>query len=268
MSVPAADALVGANETQPGPSRARSWGFRAALILAALLPLLWGVGSLVESFAGGSHLVHTLIGAGVMLAALWLAPLVAMWRPERLPVALLGYLSFVLAAVLAVALSASNIVLAVILVVQAGLIILLHPYRRAAFRRPVAISPLLLPLAVLVGAAVAPYAVSEAGLQASGDPHAVVDHYFDQAWFVLAVTLMLLLAAFRDDARRFAGRTGGAALAVFGLVSILLPTFSSSVGVRWGAVALAAGLTAIAIAEWDARRATVNSTASSARLTP
>jgi hypothetical protein len=265
MSVPAADALVGASEIQPGLSRARSWGFRAALIFAALLPLLWGVGSLVESFEGGSHLVHTLIGAGVVLAALWLAPLVAMWSPERLPVALLAYLSFVLAAVLAAALSASNIEVAVILVVQAGLIILLHPYRRAAFRRPVAISPLLLPLAVLVGAAVAPYAVSEAGLQASGDEHAVVAHYFDQAWFVLAVALMLLLAALRDDARRFGGFAGGAALVAFGLVSLLLPTVSSSVGVSWGAVALAAGLAAIAVAEWDARRANAGSTAILAR---
>ncbi len=243
----------------PRPSRRRLWGLRAALIFASLLPLLWGVGSLVDAFGGGPHLVHYLIGAGVVLAALWLAPLAAMWRPERLPVALVGYLAFVVAAVMAAALSASNGVLAVVLIVQAGLVVLLHPYRTAAFRRPVVLSPLVLPLALLSGAALARYAVSRAGLQAVGDEHALMAHYFDQAWFALAIALFLLLAALREDARRFAARVGGGALVAFGAVSILLPTTSSSLGVVWGSVGLVGGLAAIIIAELETRRAAAGS---------
>lgn len=206
------------------------------------------------AIVGGPHLAHELIGAGVALAALWLAPLVVMWRPARLPVALLGFLAFVLAAVLAAVLSASNGVLAVILAVQAGLVVVCHPYRAAAFRRPVALSPLLLPLALVSGAALTRYAVTEAGLQANGDAHALEAHYFDQAWFAVAVALFLLLAAVRDDARRFAGRASGAALLAFGAVGIVLPTYVGSVGSAWGGVAVAGGLATIVFAEVEARR--------------
>jgi hypothetical protein len=255
MDVPSAEPSTVSGAQGPRPSRRRLWGLRAVLIFASLLPLVWGVGSLVDAFGGGPHLVHFLIGAGVVLAALWLAPLAAMWRPERLPVALLAYLAFVVAGVTAAALSASNGVVAVVLIVQASLVVLLHPYRTAAFRRPIVLSPLLLPLALLSGAALARYAVSRAGLQAVGDEHALMAHYFDQAWFALAVALFLLLAALREDARRFAARVGGGALIAFGAVSILLPTTSSSLGLIWGSVALVAGLAAVVIAELETRRA-------------
>lgn len=254
MPVSSEDRTVRPAKAPPGSSWPRMWGFRAALIFAALLPLLWGVGAVEGAIGGGPHLAHELIGAGVALAALWLAPLVVMWRPARRPVALLGFVAFALAAVMASGLSASNVEVAVVLTVQAGLVIVLHPYRAAALRRPVALSPLLLPLALLAGAALTRYAVSEAGLQATGDAHALAAHYFDQAWFALAVALFLVLAAVRDDARRFAGRAGGAALIAFGTVGIVLPTYVGSVGAAWGGVAVAGGLTTIVLAEADARR--------------
>jgi hypothetical protein len=238
------------------PSRARLFGFRAALIFAGLLPLLWGVGSFVDATGGGSHLVHYLIGAGVALAVLWLIPLVAMWRPARLPVALVAYLAFVLASVIAAGLSESNGAVAIVLLVQAGLITLLHPFRGRAFRRPIALSPLLLPMAMLIGAALTRYAVDEAALQATGDPHAVDAHYFDQAWFALAAAAYLLLAGLRDDARRLTGHAGGAAVAALGVVGISLPTGSSSIGTTWGGAALVGGVLTILVVELESRRAT------------
>lgn len=257
MSISSEDRAIRRGKVPSGPSRRRMWGFRAALIFAALLPLLWGLGAMEGAIGGGPHLAHELIGGGVALAALWLAPLVVMWRPARLPVALLGLLAFTLAAVLAAVLSASYGVLAIILAVQAVLVVALHPYRAAAFRGPVAFSALLLPLALLAAAALARYAVTEAGLQATGDAHALEAHYFDQAWFALAVALYLVLAAVRDDARRFAGRAGGAGLLAFGAVGILLPSYVGSVGATWGAVAVAGGLVTIVLAEVEARRASV-----------
>lgn len=257
MSISSEDRAVRPGQAPPSPSRRRIWGFRAALVFAALLPLLWGVGALEGAVGGGSHLAHELIGGGVALATLWLAPLVVMWRPRRQPVALLAFLAFVLAAILAAVLSASNGAVAIILAVQAGLVVVLHPHSAAAFRRPLAISPLLLPLALLGGAALARYAVAEAALQANGDAHALEAHYYDQAWFALAVALFLVLAAVRDDARRLAGRAGGAALIAFGTVGVVLPTYVGSLGVAWGSVAVAGGVATIALAEAEARRTPV-----------
>jgi hypothetical protein len=240
---------------RPSPSRRRLWGFRAALVFAGLLPLVWGVSSLAEAVAGGPHLVHYLIGAGVVASALWLAPLVAMWRPQRVPAALACYLLFVLAAVMAAGLSSSNWAVAAVLLVQGGLVTLLHPDRQAALRGRIVISPVLLPLALLASAALVRYAVDRAGLQVTGDAHAVASHYFDQAWFAVAVALFAVIAALREDARRFAGRAGGLALAAFGAVGVMLPQATSSAGALWGSVALAAGLGMVVLAEVESRRA-------------
>jgi hypothetical protein len=238
----------------PSPSRRRLFGFRAALVFAGLLPLVWGVSSLVDAAGGGPHLVHHLVGAGVVASALWLAPLVAMWRPRRVPSALLCYLAFVIAAVVAAGMSSSNWAVAAILVVQGGLVALLHPDRGVALRGRVAISPLLLPLALLASAALVRYAVDRAGLQATGDAHALASHYFDQAWFAVAVALFAVIAAVREDARRFAATVGGLALAAFGAVSMMLPQTTSSAGTLWGAAAMAAGLGMVVLAGLEGRR--------------
>lgn len=243
-----------APELPPIASRRRVFGFRAALVFAGLLPVMWGASSALGALGGGTHLVHDLVGAGVLLGVLWLAPLVAMWKVRRLPGALACYLAFVAAGVAAAALSGSNGVVAVVLVVQAALVALLHPDRRKALRTPVVVGPLLLPAALLTTAALTSYAVSQAGLQASGDAHAVVAHYFDQAWYALAVGLLTVVAALRGDLRWFAGTAGGLALTAFGAVSVALPQVSSSLGVRWGFAALVAGLGIVALAVVDSRR--------------
>jgi hypothetical protein len=251
MTSPSLDVSVPAASRRP--SRARMIGFRAALVFAAVLPLLWGVSSLVSAIDGGSHLVHDLLGAGVLLSAIWVAPLAAMWQPGRVPSSLPGYLAFVLAAVLAAALSASNAGVAVVLVVQATLVTVLHPARHASLARRVGLSPLLLPLALLASGGLATYAVAEAALQATGDSHAVLAHYFDQAWVALGIGLFALLAALREDARRFAGRIGAAGLMSLGGVSFLFPEVSSSVGIVWGVIAFLTGLAFLAVAESEAR---------------
>jgi hypothetical protein len=238
------------------PSRGRLLGFRAALVFAGLLPLVWGVSSLMGAVSGGPHLVHDLVGAGVISSVLWLAPLVAMWRPERVPVALPYYLTFVTAAVVAAGLSASNWAVAAVLVVQGGLVALLHPYRWAALRGRMVISPLLLPVALVASAALVRYAVDRAALQATGDVHALAAHYFDQAWFALAVALFAVLAALREDGRRFAGRASGLALAAFGAISMLLPERTSSAGIVWGGAAVVAGLAMVVLIEVEGRRET------------
>jgi hypothetical protein len=237
------------------PSRLRLLGFRVALVFAGLLPLMWGVSSVQGALGGGTHLVHDLVAAGVVLSMLWLAPLVAMWRPWRFPPALLCYLVFVFAGVIAAVLSSSNVEVAVILALQAGLVTLAHPARRAAMRGSVVISPLLMPVALLAAAGLARYAVAEAALQASGDSHAIVAHYFDQAWYALAVALLGVLAALRGDVRRFAGMASGLALAAFGVVSVALPTVSSSLGSVWGVVTLVTGVGIVALVAVEGRRA-------------
>jgi hypothetical protein len=254
MSSHSAPGIQVGQDPGPSPSRRRLFGFRAALIFASLLPVMWGVSSVQSALGGGTHLVHDLIGGGVVLNLLWLAPLIAMWRPRRLPGALLCYFAIVAAAVIAAVMSSSNEVVGVILVLQAGLVTLLHPDRRAALRQPVAISPSLLPVALLTAAVLVRYAVSEAALQATGDDHAVVAHYFDQAWFALAVPLLAVLAALRSDVRRFAGTVSGLALIAFGAVSIALPDVSSSVGVAWGAIAILAGVGTLAFTTLETRR--------------
>lgn len=241
-------------DMQRKPSRARLRGFRAALVFAGLLPLVWGVSSVAEAVTRDSHLLHALIGGGVVMSALWLAPLVAMWRPQRLPAALPFYLAIVAAGVIAAGMSNSNWEVGVILIAQGALVTVLHPYRRTALRHGVTISPLLLPVALLAGAALTRYAVSEAALQATGDSHAVVSHYYDMAWFAIAVVLLAVIAALRDDARRLAGRAAGLALSVFGVVSVAYPQMSSSVGTGWGAAAIVTGLGIVAVIEVEDRR--------------
>jgi hypothetical protein len=245
------DPVVGHDSS---PSRMRLLVFRAALVFAGLLPVVWGVSSFVGAVSGGPHLVHELVGAGVVASVLWLAPLVAMWRPQRVPVALPCYLAFVTAAVVAAGLSSSNWEVAVVLLVQGGLVALLHPDRWAALRGRVVISPLLLPVALVASAGLVRYAVDRATLQAIGDEHALAAHYFDQAWFALAVALFAVLAALREDGRRFAGRAGGLALAAFGVISMLLPERTSSAGIVWGGAAVVAGLALVVLIEVEGRR--------------
>jgi hypothetical protein len=237
----------------PPVSRRRLVGFRACLVFAAILPLLWGSNAIVSAVGGGPHLLHDLIGSGVLLAVLWLAPLAAMWRPRRIPGALLTYHAIVAAAVLAGLLSASNTFVIVVLLVQVGLVTLVHPRRHRALRGTIMISRPLLLVAAVQAVPLAWYAAAEARLQARGDAHAALAHYFDQAWVVLAIALLVALAALRADVRRLAGHLGGVGLTAFGMANMALPDAVSSVGLLWGCAAALGGLIAIVATELGSR---------------
>lgn len=205
----------------------------------------------MSALGGGPHLVHDLLGAGLLLDALWLAPLVAMWRPARRPGALLLHLAVVIAAVAAVAVSASNVVVLVVLLVQAALLVGLHPYRHEAWRS-FATDRVLLSLAAVQAVPLVVYAVAQGRLQSNGDAHAALAHYFDQAWLAFLIVVLGLLSAVRADLRRLAGQLAGFAVSVIGLVGIGWPDLASSPGRGWGAAAVLAGLATVI----TARRAT------------
>jgi hypothetical protein len=96
------------------------------------------------------------------------------------------------------------------------------------------------------------YALAEGRLQGSGDAHAELAHYFDQAWVALAIVLLVLLAGLRSDVRRLAGMLGGIALTAMGAAFVVLPDAVSSAGRLWGAAGIAAGLATIAVARRSA----------------
>jgi hypothetical protein len=74
------------------------------------------------------------------------------------------------------------------------------------------------------------------------------------AALAIAVVLTGLLAAFQTKGWRIPAWCAGTASMVFGLASVVFPTYQGSAGRGWGLLALGGGCLFVLVAETQARR--------------
>jgi hypothetical protein len=197
------------------PGVGRRIALALATLLTAALPIVWGIGSVVDLLSGkeSDHRFHQLTGQGVLLSALWLGGLVPLivagWRRRTPPThSALHFLAFAAAVVVAGALAPGNggAVLAVVVVLTGSLLWWAMPARpalRAALRDGVRLDPVLAPIGLLTAALLTPYILDQAALQrAMANEHAKLSHYFDMAWVSLTITYLAVAAGLLVAARR------------------------------------------------------------------
>jgi hypothetical protein len=251
-------------ETSVTVGRGRRLSFMGITLVLGVFTGL-GVNSLVTGwFEGGDRLIHRMhdIGTGIYAAVL-LAPayLLQTRVPDRriaaLQQALLGLAAFVAAMVLAGDFAPEIVISAVVFAVLLGALQVLHPATHRLVH-PGRISP---PSAVIVALAAVPliaYALRMAELQREGvatDPHIVEHHWTTMAAMAVGILLIGALAALRTRGWRIPAWCAGLAAVLFGLASVVYPTYAGSAESAWGTAAMAGGVAFIAVAEWEARRA-------------
>lgn len=241
---------------RPGPGR------RIAILLSGLvacaLPVVWGLGSLVELVGGteADHRFHQITGQGLLLSVLWLAGLLPMlragWKGRRPSIcAGLGHLAFVTATLVTVSFVPGQGVVAVaaIVAVTGGLVwaaIPLRPVLRGALR---GVDPVLAPFAMLSAALYTPFVLGERALQqAMADEHAELTHYFDMAWISIAVVALALAAALAPAARRLAS------LSALATVVVGASRLAFTSDVTWSLLAVTLGVVGVVASYLRGRR--------------
>lgn len=228
------------------------WPDRARTGIAALLGVgigMWGLVTLAAAVTGaddgGIHRVHD-TGFGAY-AALFLAGgfLAQVRRPERQVAAFQTVAAALVATVVAMVLAGGidPSVLGFALVLAA--LWWLHPARERLLAPGRAPSPALLALVVAAGVPLVIYGVGQAGIErvtVAADPHS--EHWLNMASLALSIPLVGLVAALRPVGWRYAGLAAAAASVLLGAAWIVLPDLPSSLGLGWGAVAVAGGLLA------------------------
>jgi hypothetical protein len=211
-----------ATTTVPTTVRPRTWRRVAVAVtgvVACLLPTVWTVNFLRMLATGelADHRFHQLTGQGLLLTALWLGALVpvvlAAWqgrRPGTGPaIQHLAFTGVGIACALAAPQGGSR-ALMVIITVTGALLWLAVPRRTRPRDAAVDIAPVSLAAALLLSAAVAPYAVGQVDLQhAATGLHADNPHYFDMAWLVLVFAVLGVAGAVLRSARGLQVWAGG-----------------------------------------------------------
>jgi hypothetical protein len=218
----------------PTAARPRAWRRGAVAVtgvVACLLPTVWTVNFLRMLATGelADHRFHQLTGQGLLLTALWLGALVpivvAAWqgrRPGAGPA--LQHLAFTgvgIACSLAAPQGGAR-ELMVIITVTGALLWLAVPRRTRPRDAVVDVAPVSLAAALLLSAAVAPYAVGQVELQHTATGlHADNPHYFDMAWLVLVLAVLGVAGAVVRSARGLQVWAGGG-VALTGIAMIAL----------------------------------------------
>lgn len=218
----------------PTSTRPRAWRRGAVAVtgvVACLLPTVWTVNFLRMLATGelADHRFHQLTGQGLLLTALWLGALVpvvvAGWqgrRPGTGPA--LQHLAFtgvgIACSLLAPQGGARSLM--VIITVTGALLWLAVPHRTRPRDAAVEIAPVSLAAALLLSAAVAPYAVGQIDLQHTATGlHADNPHYFDMAWLVLVFAVLGIAGAVVRSARGLQVWSGGG-VALTGIAMLVL----------------------------------------------
>jgi hypothetical protein len=136
-----------------------------------------------------------------------------------------------------------------------GALIALLPDRRSllAFRP----SAPLLALSLAGAAGLAMYAADQLHLQhvlPHTEPHAAVRHWAGMALFAATLAVVAVVTALRPVGWRLGLWIAGGVTAFFGVASGADPTMPSSLGLAWGAVAVAGSVAFVAVGERIARR--------------
>ena len=198
------------------PSRRRRAALGVTGFLACALPVLWVVNLSRMVLVGelAEHRFHQLTGQGLLTAALWLAALLPLlragWRGERPGTATgLLHLAFVAVGLVlsVIAPQGGAFVLMAVIAATGALVWLALPLRPRLGTLEVAPAPLA--AALLLSAAVAPYAVDQIALQhvATGH-HAENPHYFDMAWMLVTCAALGVLGSLVAGTRRLLAWSG------------------------------------------------------------
>ncbi|MEP6973800.1 MAG: hypothetical protein ABI869_06630 [Actinomycetota bacterium] len=221
----------------------------SVVILCALAGgVFLGVPSLVVGWVQGGvvamHRVHD-VGWGVFAVFLLSVPAAAqLRRPDRRPAAMQQLLLCLavggVAMVASGALVPAHVIRGALIATPAAVMFVLHP-ARARVLRPGRLSPILGALAVLAAVPLVRFALLQLSIQRIDrlSPHGVQFHWGTMATLVLAIAATLLVAALRSPGWRLSAWCAGLALASYGLVSGVYPSYASSVGRAWGIGAIA-----------------------------
>ena len=179
-------------------------------LLACAVPAMFAV-NITRTLVTGAeadHRFHQLTGQGEVLCALWLLPILALLRAGwhgRRPSTAAGWAHLVLvlagAASAAVSQGGGAPVLMLVVGLPGAVLWAILPLRPRLLV-PVQLDPLMLPVALVAGAVLLPYAVDQVALQnAATGYHADNPHYFDMAWISIVLAAHAMLAALLPAAR-------------------------------------------------------------------
>jgi hypothetical protein len=140
-------------------------------------------------------------------------------------------------------------------VILIGVLWGIMPSRRGAVPDERPSVPMVI-LVVVLAIGLVPYALDQAALQRTdeGSEHARFFHWVEASFYALAIVLLAALGAWKPSGFRMASWLAGAALAVLGAASVLLPDYPSALtpSLAWGALVL--GPAFVALGEFEARR--------------
>lgn len=205
--VPSTEAPTGASR----PSGRRRAAVAVAAFLACAIPVTFTmtITAMLVTGTHADHRFHQLTGQGLVLTALWLGALLPLaragWRGRR-PSTAAGYRHLALlgtgVAACAVAPGGGAPVLLAVATVTGAILWAALPLR-PRLRGTVSVDPVLLPLALLVGAVLMPYAVDQLALQnaATTGYHSHNPHLYDMAWVVTTIAVLALVGAVVREAR-------------------------------------------------------------------
>jgi hypothetical protein len=244
-------------------SGARRVAFRVwiCLVTATLGIVFFGLTSLALGWFeadDGPAIPVTDLGYGALVGILITGGLLMqLRRPERriagVQQAGLGGLALLISTPLAS--DTQNIVPGLIILALVAVLIAMHPARSELLSPGTGLSPALATIAVLGAVPFISYALSMAAQarELVAPPHHI-QRLTTMAAMAIAVVLTGLLAAFQTRGWRIPARCAGAAAVVFGLASVVFPTYRGSAGRGWGSLAIGGGLLFIVVAEGRAIR--------------
>jgi hypothetical protein len=246
------------SETPARPGPGRRTALAAATFLTCAIPVVFTVNLTRMLLTGelAEHRFHQVTGQGLLLCAFWLGALLPLvragWGGQRpTPAAGLRHLSLVATgAVCSVVAPGGGAPILVGVIAVGGALLWWALPQRPRIRSAVQVDPLLLPVALVLAAALLPYAVDQLGLQnAATGHHARNPHYFDMAWLSAILVTQALLAAVLPAMRSLALPVAVATVAL-GTAGL---AFGEDTGASVGAVVLGLVLGAARLA--GARRA-------------
>jgi hypothetical protein len=231
------------------------WALFIILFIALfglVFPVLsYAVAGWLNPAALGIHLVHDTMASTL----LWVA-LIGMLVQARNPQAHIGGMAQALLVFLVMCLtiiaSAFFFPPPFIFLLLALITAALHPARRELLSWRGIRNPLLAGLTAVAAVPSLIYAVEHIARQRTAvaqDPHAEMGHWLLMAAYAITIIVLGLFSATRPPGWRVTAWSTGVMAAVFGLISLLYPAQSSSLGVTWGLLALIWGVLFVAVAE-------------------
>jgi hypothetical protein len=250
-----------ASEVRISPARRIAFLALVGIVTVTLGIIFFGLTSLVLGWfeaEDGAIIPVTDLGYGALIGILITGGVLVQLRASERKIAgvqqaTLGSLALLISAPLAS--DTQNVVPGLIILTAIAVLVALHSARSEFFRPGTRFSPALAAIAVLGAVPFTAYALSMAAQarELVATPHHI-QRLATMAAMAIAVVLTGLLAAFQTRGWRIPAWCAGAAAMVFGLASVVFPSYQGSAGRGWGALALGGGFLFVVVAEVRASR--------------